>query len=77
MVNQRVGSPLADNGRRSDIRCRESNMFPTTLRREIIMALALKAGLLVLLYLLFFSLAHRPTLAALQAHIMGGGDGHR
>ena len=52
-------------------------MFPTILRREIIMALALKAGLLVLLYLLFFSPAHRPTPQVLQAHIMGGGDGHR
>jgi hypothetical protein len=52
-------------------------MFPVVLRREIIAALALKAGLLAMLYLLFFSPAHRPAPEMLQVHIMGTGNGHR
>ncbi|HEX4270253.1 MAG TPA: hypothetical protein VHZ32_02665 [Rhizomicrobium sp.] len=52
-------------------------MFPLALRREIIAALAVKAGLLALLYLLFFSPAHRPAPEMLQLHIMGAGNGHR
>ena len=54
-------------------------MFPVVLRREIILALALKAGLLVILYLLFFSPTHRQTGTPelLRAHIVGDADGHR
>lgn len=48
-------------------------MFPTLLRRDILVLLAVKAGFLALLYFLFFSPAHRPPVTAegLRAHIMG------
>jgi hypothetical protein len=48
-------------------------MFPVILRREIIVALAAKAGLLTLLYFLFFSPSHHPPEpdTAMQAHIFG------
>jgi hypothetical protein len=54
-------------------------MFPTVLRREIIAALVLKAGLLAILYLLFFSPAYRTseTPELLRAHIMQVDNGHR
>ena len=50
-------------------------MFPVILRREIIVALILKAGLLTLLYFLFFSPSHRLTEpgAAMRTHIFGPG----
>ncbi len=47
-------------------------MFPTILRREIILLLLAKAALLTLLYVLFFSPAHRipVTPESLRAHLM-------
>jgi hypothetical protein len=52
-------------------------MFPRMLRREVLLLLAGKAALLLALYLLFFSPAHRPTLTPerLQSHIFDSGDG--
>jgi hypothetical protein len=51
-------------------------MFPRVLRREVLLLLAGKAALLLMLYLLFFSPAHRPTLTPerLQSHIFSSGD---
>ena len=46
-------------------------MFPQGLRREILILLAVKAALLTLLYVLFFSPAHRPAPASLQSHLLG------
>ena len=48
-------------------------MFPSLHRREIIILLAAKAALLVLLYVLFFSPAHRVTVTPerLRAHLTG------
>ncbi|MDB5734955.1 MAG: hypothetical protein JWN16_1592 [Alphaproteobacteria bacterium] len=48
-------------------------MFPSLLRREIIILLAAKAALLTLLYVLFFSPAHRDpvTPERLRAHLTG------
>lgn len=47
-------------------------MFPRILRREVLLLLAGKAALLLALYLLFFSPAHRPILTPerLQSHIL-------
>ena len=47
-------------------------MFPRVLRREVLLLLAGKAVLLLALYLLFFSPAHRLTLTPerLQSHIL-------
>ena len=47
-------------------------MFPLPLRRDVAIALAVKAVLLTLLYLLFFSGGHRvaPSPAAMQAHLL-------
>jgi hypothetical protein len=47
-------------------------MFPRVLRREVLFLLAAKAALLLGLYLLFFSPAHRPTVTPerLQSHIL-------
>jgi hypothetical protein len=52
-------------------------MFPRVLRREVLLLLAGKAVLLLTLYFLFFSPAHRPTLTPerLQSHIFDSGDG--
>lgn len=44
-------------------------MFPVILRREIIIALAVKAVLLGVLYMLFFSPSHRVK-PDLQSHIL-------
>jgi hypothetical protein len=49
----------------------ESAMFPVILRRDILILLAVKAGLLLLLYLLFFSPAHRPPDVSMRDHILG------
>jgi hypothetical protein len=48
-------------------------MFPIVLRRDILIALGLKAALLAILYLLFFSPSHRPheTVVAMRQHIFG------
>ena len=46
-------------------------MFSNVLRREIVIALALKAGLLTILYFLFFSPAHRPPQTDMRAHLLG------
>ena len=48
-------------------------MFPSLLRREIIILLLAKAALLTLLYAFFFSPAHRVTVTPerLRAHITG------
>ena len=46
-------------------------MFPVILRRDILILLAVKAGLLLLLYFLFFSPAHRPAEVRLEDHILG------
>jgi hypothetical protein len=48
-------------------------MFPNLLRREIIILLLAKAALLTLLYVLFFSPAHRVpvTPERLRAHLTG------
>ncbi|HEY0265498.1 MAG TPA: hypothetical protein VGC16_02025 [Rhizomicrobium sp.] len=46
-------------------------MFPIALRRHIILLLAAKAVLLVALYMLFFSPAHRPAPSLIQSHILG------
>lgn len=45
-------------------------MFPVILRREIIIALAAKAALLAILYVLFFSPSHRPPGLDVQRHIL-------
>jgi hypothetical protein len=47
-------------------------MFPRVLRKEVLFLLAAKAALLLGLYLLFFSPAHRPTLTPerVQSHIL-------
>jgi len=45
-------------------------MFPVILRREIIIALAAKAALLAILYVLFFSPSHRPLRLDVQRHIL-------
>ncbi len=52
---------------------KEGAMFPNTLRREILLLIAVKAALLLALYFLFFSPAHRPTLTPdrLSAHLLG------
>ena len=48
-------------------------MFPTVLRREIIILLAAKAALLTFLYFLFFAPSHRSVVTPekLRAHVMG------
>ena len=48
-------------------------MFPIVLRREIIILLAAKAGLLTLLYFLFFAPSHQAAVTpdVLRAHVMG------
>jgi hypothetical protein len=46
-------------------------MFPVILRREIIIALAAKAALLAILYVLFFSPSHRASAPDVQTHILG------
>jgi hypothetical protein len=46
-------------------------MFPVILRREIIIALAAKAALLAILYVLFFSPSHRAPAPDVQTHILG------
>ena len=48
-------------------------MFPSLLRREILLLLAVKAALLLLLYALFFSPAHRVTMTPerLRTHLTG------
>ncbi len=46
-------------------------MFPLILRRDILILLAVKAALLVVLYWLFFSPAHRPAELHMQDHILG------
>jgi hypothetical protein len=48
-------------------------MFPTLVRREIIVLLLAKAALLTLLYVLFFSPAHHVpvTPESLRAHLIG------
>ena len=48
-------------------------MFPILLRREVVILLGLKAALLTLLYLLFFSPAHRTevSLESLRTHVIG------
>jgi len=45
-------------------------MFPVILRREIIIALAVKAALLAILYMLFFSPSHRAPGLDVQRHIL-------
>ena len=45
-------------------------MFPVILRREIIIALAAKAVLLAVLYMLFFSPSHRAPVADVRSHIL-------
>jgi hypothetical protein len=45
-------------------------MFPIVLRRDILIALALKAVLLAVLYFLFFSPSHRPPGPAMRQHIL-------
>ena len=45
-------------------------MFPVILRREIIIALAAKAVLLAILYVLFFSPPHRAPGVDVQRHIL-------
>jgi hypothetical protein len=47
-------------------------MFPVILRREIIIALAAKAALLAILYVLFFSPSHRspPSESAMRQHLL-------
>jgi hypothetical protein len=48
-------------------------MFSIVLRREIILLLAAKAGLLTLLYFLFFAPSHRAAITpdTLRAHVLG------
>ena len=48
-------------------------MFPIILRREVVILLAVKTVLLTLLYVLFFSPAHRTEASpeSLRAHIIG------
>jgi len=48
-------------------------MFPIVLRREILLLIALKAAVLTLLYVLFFSPAHRLEASpqTLRTHLMG------
>jgi hypothetical protein len=46
-------------------------MFPIVLRRDILIALAVKAVLLAILYFLFFSPSHRPPSLAMRQHILG------
>ena len=48
-------------------------MFPSLLRREILLLLAVKAALLLRLYVLFFSPAHHVTVTPerLRAHLTG------
>jgi hypothetical protein len=46
-------------------------MLPIVLRRDILIALALKAVLLAVLYFLFFSPSHRPPSLAMRQHILG------
>jgi hypothetical protein len=48
-----------------------NTMFPIVLRREILIALVLKAVLLAILYFLFFSPSHRPPGLAMRQHILG------
>ncbi len=43
-------------------------MFPVILRREIIFVLAVKAALLAILYIFFFSPSHRAPMA--ENHIL-------
>ena len=45
-------------------------MFPVILRREIIIALAAKAVLLAVLYVLFFSPSHRAPATDVGRHIL-------
>ncbi|MFO1247864.1 MAG: hypothetical protein U1E93_06515 [Alphaproteobacteria bacterium] len=45
-------------------------MFPVILRREIIIALAAKAALLGILYILFFSPSHRAPTADMRGHLL-------
>jgi len=47
-------------------------MFPAPLRREIVAMICIKAMLLTLLYVLFFSPAHRiePSIAQMETHIL-------
>ena len=45
-------------------------MFPVILRREIVIALAAKAVLLAILYVLFFSPSHRAPRLDVQRHIL-------
>ena len=45
-------------------------MFPVILRREIIIALAAKAVLLAILYVLFFSQSHRAPMSNIKNHIL-------
>jgi len=45
-------------------------MFPVILRREIIIALAAKAVLLAILYVLFFSPSHRAPMTNIKNHIL-------
>ena len=45
-------------------------MFPVILRREIIIALAAKAVLLAVLYVLFFSPSHRTAQPDMRSHIL-------
>ena len=45
-------------------------MFPVILRREIIIALAAKAVLLAILYVLFFSPSHRAPMTNMKNHIL-------
>jgi len=46
-------------------------MFPIVLRRDVLIALAVKAVLLAILYFLFFSPSHRPPGLAMRQHILG------
>jgi hypothetical protein len=48
-----------------------NTMFPIVLRRDILIALAIKAALLAILYFLFFSPSHRPPSLAMRQHILG------
>ena len=47
-------------------------MFPVILRREIVIALAAKAALLAILYVLFFSPSHRAPMTDTKNHILEG-----
>lgn len=48
-------------------------MFPHLLRRDIILLIAVKAAILTLLYVLFFSPAHRLAVSpeGLRTYILG------